>query len=118
MILSCRLETQINSATLVKHSIQGEFFSVILSTCFNTYALPMTDNNKTNMASEEELKRLSHQINELIAACNALKSENTQLKAQQTSFNDEKSKWVDYQNEVKARVQLMVQRLKTLEQSS
>ena len=66
----------------------------------------MTDDNKTNMASEEELKRLSHQINELIAACNALKSENTQLKAQQTSFNDEKSKWVDYQNEVKARVQL------------
>jgi len=47
-----------------------------------------------------------------------LKSENTQLKAQQSSFNDEKSKWVDYQNEVKARVQLMVQRLKTLEQSN
>ena len=112
------METQIINVAKVKHSIQEEFFSAILSVCSNTHPIAMTDDNKTNMASEEELKKLSHQINELITACNALKSENTQLKAQQSSYNDEKSKWADYQNEAKARVQLMVQRLKTLEQSN
>ena len=103
---------------MAKHSIQEEFFSAILRTCSYTLAIAMTDDNKTNMASEEELKRLGHQINELIAACNALKSENTQLKAELSSFKDEKSKWADYQHEAKARVQLMIQRLKTLEQSN
>ena len=79
-------------ANMAKHSIQEEFFSAILSACSYTRAIAMTNDNKTNMASEEELKRLGHQINELIAACNALKSENTQLKAEQSSFKDEKSK--------------------------
>jgi cell division protein ZapB len=77
----------------------------------------MTDNNKSYMASEEDLKKLSHRINELIAVCNALKSENTLLKAEQSAFNDEKSRWASYQHEARSRVQTMLERLKSVEQN-
>ncbi len=69
------------------------------------------------MASEEELKKLSHHIDELIAACNALKSENTLLKAEQAAYLDEKSRWASYQQEAKARVTTMLERIKTVAQN-
>lgn len=69
------------------------------------------------MPSEEELKKLSHRIDELIAACNALKSENTLLKAEQAAYIDEKSKWASYQQEAKARVKTMLERIKIVEQN-
>ncbi len=69
------------------------------------------------MASEEDLKKLSHRIDELIAACNALKSENTLLKAEQAAHNDEKSRWASYQQEAKSRVQTMLERVKSVEQN-
>ena len=69
------------------------------------------------MASEEDLKKLSHRIDELIAACNALKSENTLLKAEQAAHNDEKSRWASYHQEAKSRVQTMLERVKSVEQN-
>ena len=101
----------------MKQTIQSDNVSAILirlSSCLSTTAI---DNNKTTMPSEEELKKLSHRIDELIAACSALKSENTLLKAEQAAYIDEKSRWASYQQEAKARVKTMLERIKSVEQN-
>ncbi len=67
--------------------------------------------------SEEEFKRLEIRINELIETCERLKEENRLLKAQQSSYSNERTKLLDKQEEARTRVESMINRLKALETS-
>ena len=77
----------------------------------------MTDKNNTNKTSEEELQRLEIRVTELIQACDQLKEENRLLKAQQQAYSGERAKLLERQEQARTRVEAMINRLKTLEES-
>ena len=77
----------------------------------------MTDKNKTNKTSEEELQRLEIRVTELIQTCDQLKEENHLLKAQQQAFSGERASLLERQEQARTRVEAMINRLKTLEES-
>ena len=77
----------------------------------------MTDKNYTNKTSEEELQRLEIRVTELIQTCDQLKEENSLLKAQQQAYSGERAKLLERQEQARTRVEAMISRLKTLEES-
>jgi cell division protein ZapB len=77
----------------------------------------MTDKNNTNKTSEEELQRLEIRVTELIHTCDQLKEENRLLKAQQQAYSGERAKLLERQEQARTRVEAMINRLKTLEES-
>lgn len=77
----------------------------------------MTNKNNTNTTSEEELQRLEIRVTELIQTCDQLKEENRLLKAQQQTYSGERAKLLERQEQARTRVEAMISRLKTLEES-
>ena len=77
----------------------------------------MTDKNNTNKTSEEELQRLEIRVTELIQTCDQLKEENRLLKAQQQAYSGERANLLERQEQARTRVEAMINRLKTLEES-
>ena len=77
----------------------------------------MTEKNNTNKNSEEELQRLEIRVTELIQICDQLKEENRLLKAQQQAYSGERAKLLKHQEQARTRVEAMINRLKTLEES-
>ena len=82
-----------------------------------TYTSSMDANNKTNRVSEEELRRLEIRIDELIKTCEQLKEENRLLRAQQQTYSGERATLLEKQEQARTRVEAMINRLKSLEQS-
>jgi cell division protein ZapB len=76
----------------------------------------MNDNNKTGFGTE--LAQLERRIEELLLSVDALKEENRALRQRQESLAAERSSFAQRNDQVRARVEAMIGRLKTMEHTA
>lgn len=77
------------------------------------------DNNKAGKAGfDGELARLERRIEELLVNLEALKEENRALRQRQESLAAERSAFAQRNDQVRARVEAMIGRLKTMEHTA
>ena len=76
----------------------------------------MTDNNKQGFAAEIAL--LERRIEELLIAVDSLKEENRALRQRQETLSSERSAFAQRNDQVRARVEAMIGRLKTMEHTA
>ena len=74
------------------------------------------DNKKAGF--ETELARLERRIEELLITVDALKEENRALRQRQESLTAERSAFAQRNDQVRARVEAMIGRLKTMEHTA
>ena len=76
----------------------------------------MNDNNKAGF--DGELVRLERRIEELLLTVDTLKEENRALRQRQESLTAERSAFAQRNDQVRARVEAMIGRLKTMEHTA
>lgn len=74
----------------------------------------MTDD--FNAHFDRELKRLEKRVDELVEVCDRLQGENHSLKQQQENLTAERATLLQKNEQVRARVEAMIGRLKAMEQ--
>lgn len=74
----------------------------------------MSDTNKTSNI-EVEFKRLEKRVEELVATVHQLKDENRALRHRQDSHASEKTTLLNRNEQVRARVEAMIGRLRAME---
>jgi len=90
--------------------------AVIASGQSHDYILPMADN--INSTFEHELKRLEKRVDALVNVCDQLQDENRSLKQRQDLLTSERATLLQKNEQVRARVEAMIGRLKAMEQGS
>lgn len=88
----------------------------IASDLWRDYILPMADN--INSTFEHELKRLEKRVDALVRVCDQLQDENRSLKQRQDVLTSERATLLQKNEQVRARVEAMIGRLKAMEQGS
>ena len=76
----------------------------------------MTDD--MNSLFEQELKRLEKRVDALVRVCDQLQDENKSLKQRQDILTSERATLLQKNEQVRARVEAMIGRLKAMEQGS
>ena len=76
----------------------------------------MTEN--INSAFEHELKRLEKRVDALVRVCDQLQDENRSLKQRQDVLTSERATLLQKNEQVRARVEAMIGRLKAMEQGT
>ena len=76
----------------------------------------MTEN--INTVFEHELKRLEQRVDALVRVCDQLQDENRSLKQRQDVLTAERANLLQKNEQVRARVEAMIGRLKAMEQGS
>ena len=74
--------------------------------------------NKINLNFESDLKRIEDRLDDLVKICNQLQTENKSLKEKQETLSRERATMVQKNEEVRARVEAMIVRLKSMEQGN
>ena len=77
------------------------------------YILRMAD-----VSFEHELKRLEQRVDALVQVCDQLQNENRSLKQRQDVLTAERASLLQKNEQVRARVEAMIGRLKAMEQGS
>lgn len=90
--------------------------AVIASELWPDYILGMADN--INSTFEHELKRLEKRVDALVRVCDQLQDENKSLKQRQDVLTSERANLLQKNEQVRARVEAMIGRLKAMEQGS
>ena len=78
------------------------------------YIAPMTED--ANVMFEHELKRLEKRVDALVQVCDQLQDENRSLKQRQDTLTAERATLLQKNEQVRARVEAMIGRLKAMEQ--
>ncbi len=73
---------------------------------------------KTRELLEQELMRLEGRVEELVASCIRLRSDNHSLRERLESLNTERASLLAKNEQVRGRVEAMITRLKSLEESA
>jgi cell division protein ZapB len=76
------------------------------------------DNKNGKAGFDAELARLERRIEELLINVDALKEENRALRQRQESLAAERSAFAQRNDQVRARVEAMIGRLKTMEHTA
>ena len=71
----------------------------------------------SNQHFEAELLRLERRMDELLVICRQLQGENVSLKKRQDNLIGERAKLIQLNDQVRSRVEAMINRLKAMEQS-
>ena len=71
-----------------------------------------------NVTFEHELKRLEERVDALVGVCDQLQDENKSLKQRQDVLTSERANLLQKNEQVRARVEAMIGRLKAMEQGS
>ena len=71
-----------------------------------------------NLNFENDLKRLEERLDDLFKICDRLQTENKSLKEKQEMLSKERSTLLQKNENVSARVEAMIIRLKSMEQSN
>ena len=71
-----------------------------------------------NSTFEHELKRLEKRVDALVRVCNQLQDENKSLKQRQDILTAERANLLQKNEQVRARVEAMIGRLKAMEQGT
>jgi cell division protein ZapB len=69
-----------------------------------------------NVMFEHELKRLEKRVDALVQVCDQLQDENRSLKQRQDTLTSERATLLQKNEQVRARVEAMIGRLKAMEQ--
>ena len=77
-----------------------------------------TMTEKINSTFEHELKRLEKRVDALVRVCDQLQDENRSLKQRQDVLTSERASLLQKNEQVRARVEAMISRLKAMEQGS
>jgi cell division protein ZapB len=77
----------------------------------------MAENSKTS-SLDVEFKRLEKRLEELVATVHRLKDENRALRARQDTLAAEKTTVMNRSEQVRARVEAMIGRLKAMERTA
>jgi cell division protein ZapB len=88
------------------------FFSVLLREYIDFMADDM------NTVFEHEIKRLEKRVDALVRVCDQLQDENKSLKQRQDVLTAERANLLQKNEQVRARVEAMIGRLKAMEQGS
>lgn len=80
------------------------------------YIASMADD--MNATFEHELKRLEKRVDALVEVCDQLQDENKSLKQRQDVLTSERANLLQKNEQVRARVEAMIGRLKAMEQGS
>lgn len=80
------------------------------------YIVPMA--NDINLRFDHELKRLEKRVDALVGVCDLLQDENKSLKQRQDVLTAERANLLQKNEQVRARVEAMIGRLKAMEQGS
>jgi cell division protein ZapB len=72
--------------------------------------------DKVNAMFEHELKRLEKRVDALVLVCDKLQDENRTLKQRQDTLTAERATLLQKNEQVRARVEAMIGRLKAMEQ--
>lgn len=80
------------------------------------YILTMTESISSTF--EHELKRLEKRVDALVRVCDRLQDENRSLKQRQDVLTSERANLLQKNEQVRARVEAMIGRLKAMEQGS
>jgi cell division protein ZapB len=75
-------------------------------------------NDTTMTAVEMELRHVERRVDELLALIAQLKEENRALRLRQDTFSTERANLLQKNEQVRARVEAMIGRLRTMEQSA
>jgi cell division protein ZapB len=93
----------------------GSFFTITIDSAPSRfYIAPMAD--ETTAKFEHELKRLEKRVDALVQVCDQLQDENRSLKQRQDSLTSERATLLQKNEQVRARVEAMIGRLKAMEQ--
>ena len=98
------------------HAGIAGFREIIDSADCRDYILPMNDNITSTF--EHELKRLEKRVDALVHVCDQLQDENRSLKQRQDVLTSERANLLQKNEQVRARVEAMIGRLKAMEQGS
>ena len=98
-----------------KSSHEARFFAID-SARPRDYIDAMSDDNKR--VFENELKRLEERVDALVRVCDQLQDENKSLKQRQDVLTAERATLLQKNEQVRARVEAMIGRLKAMEQGS
>ena len=74
--------------------------------------------NDTSTTFENELKRLEKRVDALVRVCDQLQDENKSLKQRQDVLTSERASLLQKNEQVRARVEAMIGRLKAMEQGT
>jgi cell division protein ZapB len=86
------------------------------SLCSRLYIQAMAED--AHVKFEHELKRLEKRVDALVDVCDQLKDENRSLKQRQDALTAERATLLQKNEQVRARVEAMIGRLKAMEQGS
>ena len=78
----------------------------------------LTMNDAISSKFEHELKRLEKRVDALVRVCDQLQDENRSLKQRQDVLTSERASLLQKNEQVRARVEAMIGRLKAMEQGS
>ena len=71
--------------------------------------------DQVHQSFAHELKRLEKRLDELVAVCNQLREENRSLRHRQDTLIEERASLLQKNEQVRARVEAMIGRLKSME---
>jgi cell division protein ZapB len=72
---------------------------------------------QTAADTEARVNALAHRIEDLVALCDRLRTENESLKHQQANLSGERARLIEKNEQARARVEAMLARLKAMENS-
>lgn len=75
-------------------------------------------NDQANEHYERELKRLEKSVDELVGVCAQLRRENQSLRQRQAKLMAERASLLHKDEQVRGRVEAMIDRLKAMEEST
>lgn len=76
------------------------------------------EKNDAKQTAEQDLKHLESRIDELIQIVERLKEENRTLRSRQENLTSERAQLIERNDVARTRVEAMISRLKSLEQSA
>lgn len=94
----------------------GNGISVLTLTQCRHYIGAMSESADNNFVNE--LARLEKRLDELVVICSQLKDENRSLKERQDSLIADRATLLQKNEQVRARVEAMINRLKAMEQGT
>ncbi|MDX1404730.1 MAG: TIGR02449 family protein [Woeseiaceae bacterium] len=94
--------------------MRGRWKKTIDSAGPRIYISRMAD--ESNAMFEHELKRLEKRVDALVQVCDQLQDENRSLKQRQDTLTAERATLLQKNEQVRARVEAMIGRLKAMEQ--
>ena len=101
---------------LPDHVLHFDLFKTIDSPKLPVYIDRMDDS--INSTFEQELRRLEKRVDALVRVCDQLQDENRSLKQRQDVLTSERASLLQKNEQVRARVEAMIGRLKAMEQGS